>query len=768
MKLYFLKNSVPSFLIALLLAPSAFIFFVPKAKAAVNCTGILLGKLTLGLFGSGVNRVLSVPTSNVVLEKDTNITAGNSTGLLINECIIKPLVRAMVRSALREITRSTVAWINSGFQGSPGFITNPEGFLREVGDQAAGQVIESIAPQLCGPFSLQLRLSLGLHYSYSSFDRIGCRLSDVQKNIYNSFIGGNFNGDGNGWRNWLAVTQNPANNPYGAYIESKGLINQRITRKVNAKLEELSWGKGFLSYRDCLDYDDKIGPDGEVIDGPCKKYGPIKTPGTVIEGQLEKTLGTELDHIGLAQDIDDILGGFIGQMVKQVFSASGLYGSSQPSRDYGGSSFLEAYTREALAESAGTGSTGLSIGETLPTGIPSNICATFNRSETYSVVNGSVAITKITNGQAETKEARKTDGSLWSVRDLSDVDAYCVRAPIVAIAERAIGELPVPTQNILDQNQAPIKQNLSYGQPASQSSDQFGAVTANKAVDGIQTNDNYIMPAITGLEENPWWQVTLDKDSFIDSVKIYKASDYAGALGTFSVIVYDSKQKVIWTSPSIETSSQTPIPLLVPVGKVGRVVRIQRFDGVHYLQLAEVEVVGYEGATTAPTGGVSSGALAPFSLNINPEESSTHTVLKGATFTTSFAVIPNGAKEGLSAKVTLERKNYGSNYSPIAFGILFGEFKVKVTDVTANNKVVAEPDLIALSAGETTGDIFRNLSVTRDQRFSLTQTMRTQYYTPVDSQGIYRLVTEFRDGAGNFWKQTTHFQVVSSLGGRGF
>src|SRR3989338_97405 len=193
MKLYFLKNYVPSFLIALLLAPSAFIFFVHKAKAAVNCTGILLGKLTLGLFGSGVNRVLSVPTSNVVLEKDTNITAGNSTGLLINECIIKPLVRAMVRSALREITRSTVAWINSGFQGRPGFVTNPEGFLREVGDQAAGQVIESIAPQLCGPFSLQLRLSLGLHYSYSSFDRIGCRLSDVQKNIYNAFVGGNFN-----------------------------------------------------------------------------------------------------------------------------------------------------------------------------------------------------------------------------------------------------------------------------------------------------------------------------------------------------------------------------------------------------------------------------------------------------------------------------------------------------------------------------------------------------------------------------------------------
>ena len=39
---------------------------------------------------------------------------------------------------MRQITRDIVAWIETGFEGSPAFVTNLNGFMTDLADAAAG------------------------------------------------------------------------------------------------------------------------------------------------------------------------------------------------------------------------------------------------------------------------------------------------------------------------------------------------------------------------------------------------------------------------------------------------------------------------------------------------------------------------------------------------------------------------------------------------------------------------------------------------------
>ena len=101
----------------------------------------------------------------------------------MKECIYKPMARIIAKTILHNMTRSIVKWINSGFRGSPSFVTDPEGFFTGVADQSFGRMIEDIAPMLCQPFRFQLQLGLGLQFSATSRDEVRCKLSDVITNV---------------------------------------------------------------------------------------------------------------------------------------------------------------------------------------------------------------------------------------------------------------------------------------------------------------------------------------------------------------------------------------------------------------------------------------------------------------------------------------------------------------------------------------------------------------------------------------------------------
>jgi len=210
------------------------------------------------------------------------------------------IAKIAMKVIMKKLTDSTVNWINGGFNGSPAFVTNPGRYFTEIADGLAGEFIggeNSPLNFLCTPFANNIKLSLRNNYATSQGYNPQCTFSDIK-----GFLDEGFNRGG--WDAWFELTQNPNNNPYDSYLNAQVELNSRIANKLSIAQEELRWGSGFLSFK---------GDDGE-----------IRTPGKVIEGQLELVLGQGVTDLGLARSFDDVVSALIGAMTKKVFSSTGL------------------------------------------------------------------------------------------------------------------------------------------------------------------------------------------------------------------------------------------------------------------------------------------------------------------------------------------------------------------------------------------------------------------------------------------------------------
>ncbi|MEK7227527.1 MAG: hypothetical protein AAB641_01385 [Patescibacteria group bacterium] len=268
----------------------------------------------------------TVPIRNPAFEaKETGIKIfGFNTGMSWDGIAI-----AIAKKFIERMVDSTVKWINNGFEGNPGYVTDPKQYFSDIADGVAGDFIAgSDLNYLCSPFQTQVRLAL--LKSYNELLPFQCTLTGVVKNIegfYDDFSQG-------GWDGWFAMTQNNVNNPYGAYLEAKIELDSRLAEKLGIESQKLDWGKGFLSWQDCIEWEILPGPtqDGQPLKGQCLKRGPIKTPGSIIESQLENTLGTGLRQLELADEFDELIGALLGQLLeKSVFSAKGLFQASKVS-----------------------------------------------------------------------------------------------------------------------------------------------------------------------------------------------------------------------------------------------------------------------------------------------------------------------------------------------------------------------------------------------------------------------------------------------------
>jgi len=349
-------------LLVTLVIPGALLVRPQKAEAVASlaaCVGAKIKALFTVGTKSVTNAITSVNTSDWVAEQETAVAPAGSDW---QDCFLKGFAVIIGKAMLHTFTQSVIKWINSGFQGSPSFVTNPEGFLNNVADQAIGQIIEGISPLLCAPFRINLRFSLGLNLSLNSKDDIHCRLSDVINNVrgaYDGFVGGSV-GSGN-LSQWIHIAGTPQNNPYGVYIATTNKLSLGITSATGKEVKLLDWGKGFKSWRDCVErgpkvqvkdkdggliYNDEEGQQPVMRDGPCIKEGPIKTPGTIIEGETTGALNTTFHELELANEIDAVVGALVNQMLVQVMSAgAGLLGSSQ-----GGGSSGYSYADSLLTD----------------------------------------------------------------------------------------------------------------------------------------------------------------------------------------------------------------------------------------------------------------------------------------------------------------------------------------------------------------------------------------------------------------------------------
>ncbi len=245
-----------------------------------------------------------------------NVAAAVSAyAIEIKEYVGDGLVYMIARMAIQEIVAHTVEWINTGFDGNPAFITDPEQFALDIGDGIIGDFIfDSSLNFLCSPFSVDVKLALIQDFTKGYEPK--CTLSEVVDNVDGAIddMGNQWN-----WDTWGSLTQNPNNNAYGAYMEASYNLRANIDLEQKQALREVDWGQGFKPFPECTEYFE----DDMVLER-CENV----TPGTTMANQLNKSLGAGIDSLVTADELDEIVGALLVQLVKGAMTSDGVRGLS--------------------------------------------------------------------------------------------------------------------------------------------------------------------------------------------------------------------------------------------------------------------------------------------------------------------------------------------------------------------------------------------------------------------------------------------------------
>lgn len=245
--------------------------------------------------------------------------AGNTLNAFIKDNVLDGIAWALAKQTLSTMVQSLINWVNSGFNGSPAFITDLRQELFNVMDQAAGEFLVELMGSdfVCSPFQLDIEVALRTNLAQaqsgmpSGPDQNLCTASDIGSNI-EGFLSGTANSS---WQDWFEVTANPQNTPLGAYYAAEASLNARLINEAGDTLIEANWGDGFLSQKVC-----------ETIEGGGENC-TITTPGQVISEAL--TFSTTVGPRSLieADEINELVSALLNQLIVTALDgANGLLG----------------------------------------------------------------------------------------------------------------------------------------------------------------------------------------------------------------------------------------------------------------------------------------------------------------------------------------------------------------------------------------------------------------------------------------------------------
>src|SRR3989344_803694 len=170
--------------------------------------------------------------------------------------IADALAWAAAKTAIQSMTQSIVNWINSGFEGSPAFVTDLKRNLGNLGAAVAEDFIRGLDEvvqdntgfSIRAPFQDQIAQALRTEF-YRTTSSYGFDARYPYRDCYGS---GGFS-----WNGFFCESRNDANNPYGRYMLARNDLFRQVDQETQNRLREIDWGNGFLSWRgSCGPYGD--------------------------------------------------------------------------------------------------------------------------------------------------------------------------------------------------------------------------------------------------------------------------------------------------------------------------------------------------------------------------------------------------------------------------------------------------------------------------------------------------------------------------------
>lgn len=314
-------RTLAALLAVALLAPSLFFVAPSKAQAVV--------------FTDPVNLVQN--TLQAVISGEINV----------KEFVLDPLAHAAARMAIQSIIRSTINWANSGFEGSPAYVTNLRQDLRRLADREADRFLGQLAASgaIDSPFRDQVVSGIRGSYRRATannafFEQRRYTLDEFATND-EAFINGDLSQGG--LSAWVEAWRNDQNNVFGAFRSANQELQRRVSEATGDRVTQLSWSRGVFSW--CSEPEGAEAPvEGtELTQGPAGGSAEcqVQTPGSWIHDRIERSLGADIDSLISADEINEVVGALLNGLANKIIGGSGFAGLSQPSQG-GGPSAVDA------------------------------------------------------------------------------------------------------------------------------------------------------------------------------------------------------------------------------------------------------------------------------------------------------------------------------------------------------------------------------------------------------------------------------------------
>ena len=291
--------------------------------------------LGFGIIDGTTAPIPAVPSKDVTTNPKTTKEKFLSAVLSWATKILDYLKEALKQRLITMMVNNIVTWIQGG--GKPQFLTDWKKFLGDAANQAIGDTLNEISPDLCGPFRPFVRIV----FSPSGQRIVGrparCTLDTVVQNVQ-AFAGDFSQG---GWTAYAAVLQ-PSNNIFGTMIQTSDYVNRKAAEAAEAARNETLAGGGTASKKRCVNYTTVRPPgcEGSWAGPPDPACAPrrvctqweITIPGTQISAVLNKALTSPMDRLIGAKTWKEIGGVLTDAVVSRLMeeAENGLLGLKAP------------------------------------------------------------------------------------------------------------------------------------------------------------------------------------------------------------------------------------------------------------------------------------------------------------------------------------------------------------------------------------------------------------------------------------------------------
>lgn len=322
-----------------------------------NVLGCSVGQLLASVITTGITTALNgltnllavwtgAPNHDAQLNGAVGLSTAANTGFQVMGVYVgvslDSIAYCIVNSILEYIANSTIQWANSGFNGSPAFVQNPDRFFQGLADQQASQFISALAyntsingrqMNVCSPFRTQNALQLASNYGIHGNSTIGpigfasygsCGLTADQ--ITAMKTGGaakdvfayNYN-----------VTLNSNNNAIDSLITADRTQQMLIQQQQAAQARQLSYNSG--GYRSTVVCSDPKNNNSCNITVPASHtYATVQN--TLNAGQNRLLMTTKFDQV-----VSSIVNNLIRVGLNKLLTPQGLgspAGTYVPSTGY--------------------------------------------------------------------------------------------------------------------------------------------------------------------------------------------------------------------------------------------------------------------------------------------------------------------------------------------------------------------------------------------------------------------------------------------------